>query len=292
MYYFDASLGMTKNNFLIDILHFFWNDQGVANNSVEQIPANIYPKLSVAQIQDPNRFYAVPLVGFLIKCVMLIPVAIELIFLLFVQYFANVINSFVVLFTGKYWDTAYMLNLGTMRLTTKTSLFFFGLTNKYPGFEFAITDPLMSLDIPKPEHPNRFFAIPVFGGIARFILLIPYVIYASVIGNAAWLGAVIISFYVLFVGKYPESVYEITRDSVRLSLSSRAYIDGLSDSYPSFWISMNHQTVKLLLIIFAVLLNIGRIGSSFSNKSNYNYYNSMPKNMPVQKSLPVQQNPY
>ena len=232
---------------------------------------SLYPTLSVKQIQDPNRFYAVPILGMIVKIVMVIPISIELIFLFIAQFFINIINSVFVLFTGKYWDTAYTFNLGVMRLTTKVSLFFFGLTNKYPGFEFAIDDPLVSLDMPKPANPNRFFAIPVVGGLVRIILMIPYFIYQSVITNAAWLGGAIISFRVLFVGKYPESVYEIARDSVRVSQASSAYMTGLSDSYPSFWISMNHQTVKLLLIIFSIIFGTIRIGSSLFQRSTSAY---------------------
>lgn len=222
-------------------------------------PADLYPTLSVTHIQNPNKFFAIPLLGFLAKIVLIIPVAIELLVLSIANIFVTFANSFVVLFTGKYWDVAYTLTLGTMRITTKLYLYIYGLTDKYPGFDLDIKDPLITLDIKKPENPNRLFAIPLLGGLARIILLIPYLIYQSVLGNAVWLGAAISSFWVLFAGRYPEPTYEFARDQVRVNQAATVYLLGLSDRYPSFWISMNHQTIKILLIIFGGVFQLGQM---------------------------------
>lgn len=240
-----------------------------------KMPANIYPQISARLIANPNRLYAFFVLGFVIKTIMLIPQFFELIFLGIAAFVMVVlINPFVVLFTGKYWDSAYQLTSGILRLTTKISFFLYGLTDKYPGFGFAINDNF-SVDIPKPQAPNRFFAIPVLGGLARIILLIPFLIYENVIRNAGYIAMVVSSFPVLFKGNYPESTYEIERDSVRLNLSMSMYMVGLSDKYPSFWISMNHQTVKIILIILGVLMMFGNgFNSTMQPKSSYDY--SMP----------------
>lgn len=235
---------------------------------------NLYPIITVNRIEDPSRFYAFPLLGFLVKIIMLIPIFIELIFLgIAVFVLVVLINPFVVLFTGKYWDTAYTLLLGVLRLGLKVSYFLFGLTNTYPGFGFAINDSF-KLDMPKPTNPNRFFAIPLLGGIARIVLLIPYMMYEGVIRNAAYAGIVGASFPVLFKGYYPESSFELARDGVRLNLTQGVYMAGLSDKYPSFWISMNHKTIKIILIILGVLMFLGNIGNSaMTPKSSSPYQN-------------------
>lgn len=225
-------------------------------------PTNLYPTLSVSHIQNPNRFFAFPVIGILVKLIMIIPVGFELLILYIANIFVTFANSFMVLFNGVYWDTAYNLNLGIMRLMTKTYLFIYGLTDKYPGFDLTIQDPLITLDMKKPETPNRLFAIPLLGGLARVILLIPYLIYQSVLNYAVGLGVIISSFPVLFTGRYPETTYEFTKDYMRIVLASTAYMTGFSDSYPSFWISMNHKTAKVLLIIFGVLLFIANMFSS------------------------------
>ncbi len=250
------------------------------------IPKNLYPQLRVDHIQNPNRLYAVPLLGIAIKIVMCFPIFIELIFLGIASLFLMIINSFIVLLTGNYWQTAYDFFLGLLRLNTKLLLFFFGLTNTYPGFGFEIKDKTISFDMDMPKTPNRFFAIPLLGGIARIVLLIPYFIYVSVMQHASGIGAVASSFLVLFMGKYPESTYEIERDFVRLNQATAAYMVGLSDSYPSFWISMNHQTVKIILIILGALFMLGNnMSNVFSPHKNFSDQNIiLPTSMQPQNS--------
>jgi len=243
------------------------------------IMKEIYPILSVTHIQNPNRLWAIPIFGILVKLILIIPVSIELFVLTIANFFITIANSFVVLFTGKYLDFAYVLNLGIMRLSTKLSLYIYGLTDKYPGFTFEIKDPLITLDMKKPEHPNRLFAIPLLGGIARIILLIPYFIYQSVLSYAVVVGVIISSFFVLFIGKYPEATYELVRDHMRVTLATNAYMTGFSDSYPSFWISMNHKTAKIILIIIGVLLFVANMFSSRSkNTKQYQYQNNYQYN--------------
>lgn len=232
-------------------------------------PANIYPALTLDHITNPNRFYAFFVLGFVIKCIILIPQAIEMLFLAIFSLFVSIINSFVVLFTGKYWDFAYTYIVGFLRFNAKIYFFFSGLTDTYPGFDFSLPKEIQ-IDIPKPTNPNRFFAIPVLGGVVRIILLIPFLIYQMIVSNGSSVGVVASSFPVLFAGKYPESTYEMARDAQRIVLAASIYNTGLSDKYPSFWISMNHQTIKIILIIIGVvLMTLGNIASNFTKQDTY-----------------------
>lgn len=238
---------------------------------------SIYPTLKLEKVKNPNRLFAIPLLGILIKVILLIPVFLELIILAIAFFFVWIINSFVVLFTGEYWNTAYTLTLGILRLTAKTQFYFFGLSDLYPGFDFSVKD--FTLDIAKPEKPNRLFAIPLLGGIVRIIILIPYLIYDSVLQNAASAGVLISFFPVLTKGEYPESTYELARDYTRVNLAASCYMAGLSDSYPSFWISMNHKNIKIALIIVGVIISLSRNTASVQNKNN-------PPQFRYQKDLP------
>lgn len=215
-----------------------------------------YPNFNLTRIENPNRFFALPLIGGAIKFLIWIPVFLEIWVLWMVAGFLLLINSFIVLFTGRYWQTAHTIQRGIINLSAKSLLYFYGLTNQYPGFSFSINDPLIRLDVPKPEHPNRLFAIPLFGGLVRLVAMIPFVIYISVIYMALNLGSLIASLAVLFGGKYPESIYELGRDYIRLSSAVSLYFTGLSDTYPSFYISLNHKIIKLTLIILAIILGI------------------------------------
>lgn len=258
----------------------------MATEKTHTPPAGIYPAISIGHIQKPNRFYAFFLIGFLVKCIILIPQFFEIIILGIIYFILSIINSLVVLFTGKYWDTAYTFILGFMRFEAKIYYYFVGLTDTYPGFDFSLPDGI-KVDIAKPTNPSRFFAFPVIGGLVRIIFLIPYGIYTTVIHHGAWIGVVFSSFPVLFSGKYPESTYELARDSQRVALASSAYMSGFSDKYPSFWISMNHQTVKIILIILGALAAFGNFSADLTprtiedNKYQYqqqlNEFESMPQ---------------
>jgi hypothetical protein len=260
-------------------------------------PAHSYPQISATLIKEPNRLYAFFVLGFVVKIFILIPQYIELFFLgIAALVMVILINPFVVLFTGKYWKPAHALMSGIFKLSTKIYFYFFGLTNKYPGFDFTIKDNF-SIEIPMPQKPSRFFAIPVLGGVARIIMLIPFMIYEGVIRYAAFLGMVASAFPVLFKGRYPESTFEIERDSLRLNLAMSMYMVGFSDKYPSFWISMNHQTTKIVLIILGALMWAGNIGNSVTKEERrenmqYNQQDMMKQQQMMQEydtSFPSQQ---
>ena len=213
----------------------------------------MYPDLFISRIEKPNRLWAFPILGFLIKIIISIPV---LIFLMAIGLVASILisiaNPFSVLFTGRYMDSAYDFFNMYMIYTAKLGFFFFGLTDKYPGFNNFKAEGF-TLNFVKPQMPNRLFAIPLFGLLVRMILLIPFFIYLYVLNLASYIGMLFSSFAVLFGGKYPESTYELIRDYMRVQLAMTAYLNGISDKYPSFKISMNHKNIKIALLIAGAL---------------------------------------
>lgn len=217
----------------------------------------IYPDLKAEVIQNPNRLFAIPLLGILIKVFLLIPVFIESFFLsMWFLLVVTLINPWVVLFTGRYWSHAYNFALGMLRLTTKISFYLSGLTNKYPWFSLSINDKF-TLDISRPENSKRLYAIPVLGGFIRIILLIPYVVFNQIVSQAAGIGVFFLAWaVVLFKGRYPEGIFELARDSNRVNMAFWAYFSGLSDRYPSFYISMTHDKIKLILLAISIILGV------------------------------------
>lgn len=240
--------------------------------SEQTIPtgSRMYPVINIPCIQNPNRLWAFPIFGFLVKIIILIPVGIW-IFILGIAIFVMVvlINPFVVLFTGKYWDSAFPIVAGYLRLNAKLAFFLAGLTDKYPGFSLEIQDN-WSVGIDMPKSSNRLYAIPVLGGFIRIILLIPYFIWEGIIGAGAGFGYLISFVTVLFRGKYPETTYELYRDYTRLSLASGMYLMGLTDTYPSFWISKNHLVAKIIIIVLGVILQ----GFNMSSNSSSTQYDT------------------
>ena len=175
-----------------------------------------------------------------------------------------------------------------MRLMTKTTFFFAGLTDKYPGFNLKIEDKY-KLDLDYPKKPNRLFAFPLLGFLARIILLIPYFIYSGLINGGARIG-VLVSFVSVFIkGRYPESTFELSRDSLRLGLSEMAYIAGLSDKYPSFKISANHLKIKIALIILGLIFNTSYTANGNENDYKINDHDFRPSE--IQNQYPQDDSP-
>lgn len=228
----------------------------------------VYPDVNIAENKEPNKLYAIPFVGLFVKFILLIPVFLLLIGLGIASWILSVINSFYVLFSDRYWETAYEVNLMFMRYNSKMFFYLNGVTDKYPGFAYKEKDESM-VRISMPEKPNKFFAIPILGFVARVILLIPFSIFNSVISYASRIGLVVYAWWsVLFKGVYPEAIYELTKDSQRLSLAQMSYYVGLSDNYPSFKISWNHKNLKITLIVAAVILLLLQF---FNNRNNQQY---------------------
>jgi Domain of unknown function (DUF4389) len=245
----------------------------------------IYPHFTVANNKKPNRLYAFPLIGFIIKIIILLPVMFEMFFLSLYAFFVYLANWFVLSFTGKYWDYAYNLFLGMMRLSGKMQLFLFGVTDTYPGFGLD-TKGLFELNFPKPEKPNPWLAIPLLGLVVRLVLLIPYFIFHEVLQRGSQVAMFLSWFAVTFKKKYPDSLYEFERDTLRVSFASSMYVLGLVDKYPSFSISMNHKNVKVALIIAGAILSVWNMGNSYRDERRdmnrdykYNNERTMPQQM-------------
>ncbi len=230
-------------------------------SSENEMPQNprMYPVLHIPFNTHPNRWYAFPILGGLVKFFMILPIGIWLMLVGLWVIGVAIYNSLRVWLKGSYSLYAYTLFIGALGLGLKVGLFWSGLIDRYPGFSLQQTD-LLTIEF--PQAPNKLYATPIMGGFIRCLLLIPFAIYQHIIGTAANFGVLISSLPVLFMGKYPESTQELTIDGARLNLSISSYILGLSDTYPSWRISMNHKWIKVILIVIAVLYTFLGNGSS------------------------------
>ncbi len=249
----------------------------ISNAHSAQSDPRLYPRIDALLIQNPSRLCAFPLIGGIIKIILLIPQFFILMVLgMVVSILVSYINPFVVLFTGKYMQAAYDLNLLYMKWYLKVTFFSNGITDKYPGFNSEIQDTY-SLSIPIPTQPSKFYAIPILGYLVRSIAMIPFSIWTSAILYAAGYATLFNSLYVLFRGKYSETTFELVWDSSRLHLAQQAYMGGLSDTYPKFGISMNHKGKKIFLIslgliayiLFTTLWLVLQIMGSLDSGNNY-----------------------
>jgi hypothetical protein len=87
--------------------------------------------------ESNNKLWAIPVVGLLIKEIILIPHFICLAVLTFVVRLLQLVTWIPVLFGGQYPDWGMSLVGGTLRWATRVFAYLLGLTDVYPPFQLA-----------------------------------------------------------------------------------------------------------------------------------------------------------
>jgi len=148
-----------------------------------------------------------------------------------------VLHWLVVLFTGRVNKDLYDINAMILRYETRTNLYLFGFSDRYPRFAFSMGEsddgayPPVGVELPAaPESVSR---VKVF----NVILAIPHYIWIGLVGIAAMVVLVIAWFAVIFTGAWPSGMRDFI---VRFSgYYSRvwAYVMMVDNKYPSFSLS-------------------------------------------------------
>jgi hypothetical protein len=85
-----------------------------------------------------------------------------------------------------------------------------------------------------PASTSRLFAVPVVGILIRFVLLIPHIIIAYVLGIVVAVIQLIAWIPVLFGGRYHAGLYGFVSGVMRWWANILSYLYGLTDKYPPF----------------------------------------------------------
>jgi hypothetical protein len=184
-----------------------------------------------------NRLWAVPLVGFLVKTVILIPHLVALAVLMTVATVSQLVFWIPVLDRGQDPDWGYTLVGGTIRWAVRVEAYVLGLTDDYPPFslddETAVSYP-GSVTIPSQLADNRAWAIPVAGLLAKAVLLIPHFIILRILEMVASIFQLVLWVPVLFRRQYPTWGYQLVGGYIRWLTGVMSYVLALTDQYPPF----------------------------------------------------------
>ena len=139
---------------------------------------------------EHNRLWAVPVLGIVVKLIILIPHLILLYVLGIVATVLALVTWIPVLFGGHYPSWGYDVIGGTLRWGANFSAYLYGLTDRYPPFRLGKAaedeEPYeVDVDFNVPEEHNRLWAIPVIGIVIKLIILIPHLILLYVLGIVA-----------------------------------------------------------------------------------------------------------
>jgi len=190
--------------------------------------------------ESPGKQYAIPLVGWLIRVVLLIPHAVAVTVLSCAVAFIQLFAWAPVLFSGKFQPGLYSFEAGVLRWSGRMYAYLFGLTDQYPPFALGSDDddgyPVRVL-FERPEESNRLWAIPIAGFVIKLFIVIPHLIAVSVLGLVTVLMQLVSWISVLFTGHYPSWAYSFTTGYLRWSMRTNGYFLGLTDRYPPFRLS-------------------------------------------------------
>jgi hypothetical protein len=199
-----------------------------------ELPAPYPLVLGIGQPPSSNRWWAFPLLGILVKAIILIPHYVILYVLWSVQFLAQLVIWVWVLFGGHYPDWAWALTAGTVRWTTRVTLFTYGLDDTYPAFSMEAPGDIL---IERPAESSRFFAIPILGLVARYVLAIPHFIVLYVLSLLVGLSQLVLWAPVIFTGEFPSWGFKLVGGTTLWTMRVYAYLLGLTDRYPPFSLS-------------------------------------------------------
>jgi hypothetical protein len=94
-----------------------------------------YPISVLISVPPRNsRFFAIPVIGYYAREIVLIPHFIVLLLLFILAFILAWVNALIVLFTGRAAGFYYSFVGGTFRWSTRVFAYFLGLTDRYPPF--------------------------------------------------------------------------------------------------------------------------------------------------------------
>jgi Domain of unknown function (DUF4389) len=191
-----------------------------------------YPvALTAEPPQAVSRFWAIPLLGIVIKSIILIPHIIILYVLSFIIPLVHLVIWIPVLINGRYPDWAFTFNAGQIRWYARVTGYVFGLSDDYPAFSFEAPD---DLQIDRPDTSSRVWAIPIVGYVVKLIILIPHFIVLYVLALAVAVCQLVIWIQVIFSGLYPSWAHTLNAGFILWTARISAFFYGLTDEYPPF----------------------------------------------------------
>jgi hypothetical protein len=184
----------------------------------------------------------------LVKWVLLIPHFIVLVFLWIAFSVVTLVAFFAILFTGRYPRSLFDYNVGVLRWTWRVTYYGYSAlgTDRYPPFTLGhVPDYPATLEIAYPERLSRGLVL-----VKWWLLAIPQYLVVSLIWGGGWaasgrvgvaasmglVGLLVLfaAVSLLFVGRYPVGMFDLTMGLNRWGYRVLAYVTLLRDEYPPF----------------------------------------------------------
>lgn len=179
-----------------------------------------------------NRLWGIPIVGWLVRWVALIPHAIVL-WLMGILVGLSVLVSWIpVLLLGRQAQMLVSLYATYMRYWIRVAAWGLFLSGPYPPIIPGDSDYPVNVTVDGSGSINRLWGIPFFGIWVRSILIIPHYILLFILYFPVAFFALLSFAFVLFTGRMPTIAYAVIGGFLRISARSSAYILLVPVRYP------------------------------------------------------------
>ena len=193
-----------------------------------------YPVM-VGVPDDPgqNRLWGIPILGWIVRAIVLIPQAIVLALLGLVVYVSFLVNWIPILLNGRPASWMVQLYGGYLRMTARCSLYLLMVTGTYPPFWITGDHPI-GVEVSANQAVNRWWGIPIVGVFVRWLILLPHLIVIGFLGIAAWFVSLVAWAPILINGRQADVIVRFFGGIYRWTTRAAAYGLFLTDRYPPF----------------------------------------------------------
>lgn len=101
----------------------------------------------------------------------------------------------------------------------------------------------IGVDFDEPAPINRLWGIPLFGHLARFVVLLPHFLALWLIGIGVGLSFLVLWIPILIDGRTPAWATTLLGGSIRWTARVLAYGLFLTDTYPPFGLESGHPVI-------------------------------------------------
>ena len=194
-----------------------------------------YPvNVSYDRMASINRLWGIPLIGQMVRWIMLIPHFLILILVVLVAAPMTLVTWIPVLILGRFPGWGYRWIGGLMGWATRVQAYYQLLTPTYPPFSLAGEEHPVSVRFDEGVRINRLWGIPLIGVLIRGIMLIPHFIVLWALGLLVGILALFMWVPVLFLGRQADLMYTIVGGTTRWTFRVVAYLLLMVDRYPPF----------------------------------------------------------
>lgn len=183
--------------------------------------------------EGQNRLWGIPLVGAVIRAILIIPQVVVLAVLGIVLYVILLVNWIPILVNGRQAAWIYTVAGGMLRLSTQLTAYVLLMTGRYPPF-WIDGDHTVNVTFDPTETQNQLWGIPILGVLVRLIALIPHLIVLALLGVVVAILSLFTWVPVLLNGRTSDWVVRWIGGFYRWSARVSAYALLLTGRYPPF----------------------------------------------------------